>query len=450
MRERRAHQDGWRRGRWRLAVILQLALLAMSAGCASAPGASTSAMRAATVAVTPAPTITSVASGADTASGPALPTFSDWRVAYIGQDGALHLVSLDGKTNLTGVSLPSYGHAGVEEVFTAGAASNGAQLLYGDASGATYVNLHADSATTLPEARTDYDNALLAWSPDGKAALIGSVNQPADIVRLPSGAISLAPPDNRVGNGMLVSIPGATYGWLDASHLAVEDLEIEDPTIPTPSRVFTPQTVASLASQDIATGQLRPIATFRSPTLVSGFFSLTPDGTAALFYNADVQDAPFTSIVRRIDIATGHVTPLSAIASVLPASQILWQPHGHKALVVTGFDGYQPIRFYLIDLDQDRVTPLALNGFPLAWTPDGATLVVERGKSLPPPAGQGSLTNGDGEEGPIPGFNDVGVIGSGPYTLVADSFGASWNITRTVTLTSQAMRIPVLGVVRNP
>lgn len=450
MRGGHANQEGWRRSRALLAAILSLALLA---GCASGSGGArvnSTATRGPQIAIASAPTTISGPALTNYAvSGPALPTFSDWRVAYIGPDGDLHLVSLDGRTDLAGVSLPSYGQAGTD-LFTAGASPDGEQLLYGDASGATSVDLHTDRATILPGARTGYYNALLAWSPDGKAALIGSANQPADIVRFPSGAINLAPPDNRVGSGMLVSIPGATYGWLDAAHLAVEDLEIEDPTIPTPSRVFAPQTVASLASQDIATGQLRPIATLRSPTLVSGFFSLTPDGTAALFYNADVQDAPFTSIVRRIDLATGQITPLTAIASVLPASQILWQPHGHKALVVTGVDTYQPIRFYMIDLDQDRVTPITLNGFPLAWAPDGATLIIERGKWLPPPAGQGPYKNGDGEEGPVPGFKNVGAVGSGNYTLVAVSFDASWSISREVTLTTQAMRIPMLGIVRNP
>jgi hypothetical protein len=439
-----------RRG-WLLAAMLPLALLA---GCAGGSGSGAGARATPTypAPATPAPTITEAPALVNyTVSGPALPPFSDWRAAYIGQDGKLHLVSLDGKTDLVGVSLPSYGQAGTG-VFTAESAPDGERLLYGDASGSTYIDLLSDTATVMPAARTgwsDSRNALM-WSPDGQAVIINRPLQTNQIVRLPSGAITNEPPDNQVGNGMLMPTSGAMYGWLDANHLAVEDVAIEYPTPPTSSRVPTQGTVASLASQDIATGQIRPIVTLRSPTLGYGYFSLTPDASEALFYNMSQASLPITPDVQRIDIATGHMTRLYAIAKLLPPSQLLWRPHSHQAVVVTGVDAYQPIRFYLIDLDQDRVTPLNLDGFPLAWSPDGATLILETGKSLPPPFGQGSYTNGDGEEGPISGFNDAGIVGSGPYTLTAVSFGANWSVASSVTLTTQAMQIPVLGLVRNP
>src|SRR5262249_34945816 len=43
---------------------------------------------------------------------PPLPAFSDWRVAYIGEDTRLHIVSLDGKTDLAGPYVPSRDHLG--------------------------------------------------------------------------------------------------------------------------------------------------------------------------------------------------------------------------------------------------------------------------------------------------------------------------------------------------
>lgn len=438
---------------WLLAAMLPLALLA---GCASGSGSGAGARATPTypASVTPAPTITEAPAFVNyTVSGPALPPFSDWRVAYIEQDGKLHLVSLDGKTDLIGASLPSYGQAGTG-VFTAGAAPDGGRLLYGDASGVTYVDIHADTAMVLPKANTGYplETSTLMWSPDGQAVIIDRALLNDQIVRLPSAAITNEPPDNRVGNGMLMPTSGAMYGWLDANHLAVEDVAIEYPTLPTSSRVPTTLTVSSLASQDMTTGQLRPIVTLRSPTLGNGYFSLTPDASEALFYNYNVGagSLPITPDVQRINIATGHMTRLYAIAKLLPPSQLLWRPHSHQAVVVTGVDAYQPIRFYLIDLDQDRVTQLNLDGFPLAWSPDGATLILETGKSLPPPFGQGAYTNGDGEEGPILGFNDAGSVGSGPYTLTAVSFSANWSVASSVMLTTQAMQIPVLGLVRNP
>jgi hypothetical protein len=43
---------------------------------------------------------------------PPIPAFSDWRVAYIGKDARLHIVSLDGKTDLSGPYVPSRDHLG--------------------------------------------------------------------------------------------------------------------------------------------------------------------------------------------------------------------------------------------------------------------------------------------------------------------------------------------------
>ncbi len=441
---------GHRRRLFGVARLALAASLILLAGCAAAATSTAHAPDAKQPASTSESLSTRTPSIDPSQAGPALPAFSDWRVAYIGQDADLHIISLDGRTDLTGAQLPIYGPAGTG-VFTAGASPDGAHLAYGDSGGVTYLDLHADTATVLHAANTGYafEGSAMLWSPDGRALVIERRLQDNAIVQFPSGAVTQAPGDNLSGNGMALSVTPSVYGWLDTTHLAVDDLAIENPTPPTPSRVITPQTTASLGSLNITTGQVRPIVTLRSPTMVLGFFSLASDPSEALFYNADEQDLPFTLDVQRIDLATGHATPLPAIARITPFSQLLWQPHAHKALAVTG-GIYQPIHFYMIDIDQDRVTPLTLAGFPLAWSPDGATLILERGKQLPPPAGEGSNTNGDGEEGPIPGFNDVGSVGSGPYTLTADTFDANWNVTTSVTLTTRAMQIPVLGFVRNP
>jgi hypothetical protein len=49
--------------------------------------------------VTPTPTPT-----VDSAS--LMPAFHDWRAAYLGQDGHVHIVTLDGQTDLKGPVFP--------------------------------------------------------------------------------------------------------------------------------------------------------------------------------------------------------------------------------------------------------------------------------------------------------------------------------------------------------
>lgn len=84
----------------------------------------------------------------------------------------------------------------------------------------------------------------------------------------------------------------------------------------------------------------------------------------------------------------------------------------------------------------DTVTPLHLPGFPEAWSPNGETLVVATGDQF-------SNVNGIG-------FANVGVVGSGPYTLSALYMNTQGGLSAPVTLTTQAMDIPVLGFVHNP
>lgn len=423
---------------WLLAAMLPLALLA---GCASGSGGGAQATPTYPASVTPAPTITEAPAFVNyTASGPALPPFSDWRVAYIGPDGKLHLVSLDGKTTLTGVSLPIYGPASTG-IYTAGTAPDGAHLVYADGGGVKYLDMHTDTLSVIRVAHTDaapYEGLLL-WSPDGHAIATNSANTPwgTAIVQLPSGAVTAAPAPSAGGQPQT----SLAHGWLDATHLAVDDLAVEYPgPTPTPSWSPAPQTVACLASLDITTGQLRPIVTLRSSTMSSGSFVLTPDASEALFFNTQVQSQPFTPLVERIDLATGHATPLPTIASALSKSggftQLLWLPHTHLALALGGFAG-AGLRYHLIDIDDDGVLSFSLSGFPVAWSPVGRTLILARLNSY---AGQDPET----------GLNDVGIVGSGPYSLTAVIFSANWSVASSVTLTTQAMQIPVLGLVRNP
>ena len=357
----------------------------------------------------------------------------------MGQDQRLHIVSLNGQTDLTGVSLPIYGPANTG-IWSAGTSPDGDHLLYGDSLGLKYLDVHADKLTSITLAYKDAtdDDGILLWSPAGDSVVVSSIDRGSAIVQLPSGVITEAPANNRNANGQRIT--ATAYSWLDTTHLAVEDLAVDQPTPPTPSSFDTPQTIACLARLNIVNDHLQPIVTLRSPTMAGGFFSLTPDGTEALFSNADSQDLPFTPNVQRINLATGAATPLPHLESLLPAlggfSQLLWVPHTHLALAATGFAENGDVRYQLIDVDHDSATPVTLSGFPVAWSPGGQTLILATGDAT-------SNANAYG-------FADVGIVDSGPYTLTAVTFDANWNIVQTVTLTNHAMQIPTLGFVRNP
>ena len=43
----------------------------------------------------------------------AFPAFTDWRVAYLGKDSLLHIVTMDGKTDLAGPFLPDLAAQGL-------------------------------------------------------------------------------------------------------------------------------------------------------------------------------------------------------------------------------------------------------------------------------------------------------------------------------------------------
>ncbi|HEX8983242.1 MAG TPA: hypothetical protein VF792_10760, partial [Ktedonobacterales bacterium] len=80
---------------------------------------------------------------------------------------------------------------------------------------------------------------------------------------------------------------------------------------------------------------------------------------------------------------------------------------------------------------------IALPAFPVAWAPDGRTLILASGPK-----------SGDGETNP--GYNNVGWVGAGAFTLTAVTFDSTWRITSSVILTHNAAQIPTLGLARNP
>ncbi|HEX9056174.1 MAG TPA: hypothetical protein VF818_01460 [Ktedonobacterales bacterium] len=347
-----------------------------------------------------------------------LPAFSDWRVAYIGMDGRLHAVSLGGRNDNAGSALPFTGEPGLG-VFVPGTSPDGKHLAYFSNLQLTLVNIVSGGVRSSPISQSEDWNVY--WSPDQSYLALRGLGAVV-CVRVADASSFSVPQTSASTAKLLVREP---FGWLNATHVAVTYL---------PGNSASQTTFQSL---DVTTGALRPIATIPVNSDESAF-AVEPGGLFTLFWDRQYQSAPFTPVVDLINNATGQMTPLPNLTSILSGvggfTQVLWRPGYSQALVATGFPQNNDLKYYLIDVASDTATPFHLPAFPEAWSPDGGTLVVATG-------GQASDANGLG-------YQDIGVVGSGPYTLSAIVVNARGGLSAPVSLTTRAMDVPVLGFVR--
>ena len=96
---------------------------------------------------------------------PPLPVFSDWRVAYVGRGGRLRAITVDGKTDVSGIALPGLDTQPGLNIGRASASPNGRLIAYPSADGLTLGNLIAppgssDALVMLP--RECSQSALVA------------------------------------------------------------------------------------------------------------------------------------------------------------------------------------------------------------------------------------------------------------------------------------------------
>jgi hypothetical protein len=363
-----------------------------------------------------------------------LPAFSDPRVAYISPDSLLHVVSLDGRMNLAGTPIPLAGFAG-EGLWTAGTSPDGRQLAYYEPSQVTTI----DAASGMRRAATlrEVGDSSISWSSGQRYLALRGFGDVL-CVNVATRAAYYTPQDT-LALGKIPTLDGP-FGWIDATHVAIVQFPDRSST-PGTHGLATPApsagTWVTLSSLDVATNQVRPIVTLRGYGY-QGTFSVLPGGRWTLYYDGqDTQEpiTPFTPLAALIDNTTGAVTPLHHLTTLLPQnniSSLLWRPGTTQAIVVGDF-GAETSPYMLIDALHDTATPITPLGTPEAWSPDGSTLIVA------------SSSQGVNEDGA--GWNDVGAVGAGPFTLTAVRVGMNGSVSSGVTLTTSAMDIPLLGFV---
>lgn len=346
-----------------------------------------------------------------------LPRFSDWRAAYLGSDGQVHAVTLDGKTDVAGPALPNLGIDGLA-VSSEGFNPNGYLLAY-----QTAVLTIANVATATSSDFEKAGAAELAWSLDGSELAFGDGEGSLWVVRATGGSPVPVPgtpgPNQSVGVSELV-------GWIDSTHLAVTVLPANSPKGSDPEG-NTYDTTIELGSIDIATGSMRIIATIGSLGAGGGSFSLSPDGSTAMFDSRPFRTDPFTPVVEEISTNDGTVAPLSAIAHSTGANftTLAWQPGSNMLAVTTGFIVNNNAQVWELDPGHDIATPIKglSNQYVAGWAPDNGPLVV---CNAPHP---------------------YAAIGDGPHDISAVTIEPGGQVS-TVVLTHNAMTFPFLGFVR--
>ena len=255
------------------------------------------------------------------------------------------------------------------------------------------------------------DTGNMIWSPDGTQLAFGDNVGGLALFSLSTGKSAPLLGAQALGIRELV-------GWIDNAHLAVTLLTLSADHLTTQG--------VTVGSYDIATRQLRDIATVRSAAFGTPYVSLSPDGTKALVFNQPYRDRPYVPLVDEIDVASGAIMPLPHLAQVMGLSlgftSVAWRPGSRVIAASAGFDVNGDLRTWVLDLGADavlaEVTPA---GYAAGWAPDGSAFVFSSGWQ----AG----------------------IPSGPFSLAAVVVGSNGHVSATP-LTSDAMSFPFLGFAR--
>lgn len=308
---------------------------------------------------------------------------TDLRAAYLGKDGRLHLVTLDGKRDTAGPILPDA--TDISAAYLAWAdvtvSPDGRYVAYitgsdpNQGDGVAIVNIASGRILTVPLVCTD-----IYWSPDS-TRLITDADGTND-----SGSVSVVNALTGTSERVAATFNGApamifrALGWIDGSHVAV---------LQQTSRIG-----AGLSSLDIITGNTRAITPVPFPPDVF----LTPDGREAL-----IAPSVWNANASVVNLATGKVSALPQISGAFAgklinvdnrdlaqggnwATAMAWKPGAHTLAISLaawgpGSEGgpataYQQAGVWLLDVDSDTAQQITNNTYPLAWLPDGKSLLL--------------------------------------------------------------------------
>jgi len=382
------------RGRRRAAAALCL-MFPLLVGCAPSL---TSAAR-----TTPLPTTTASPSGL-------LPTFREWRVAYYGVDSRLHVVTLDGKTDVPGAVLPTLDSSGLATV--AGASPDGRHVAYDGRGGLTIVNLTATDPAKAVLQNPQAWGFDLTWSPDSSKVAYSTAGS-LGLAAVSTAAITPIP-------GWQNTIPSRIAGWLDNQRILVTQFSSSAP----PSFILT--------AVDVATGAARAIATIPLTPNTGASATLTPDRKQALVRNdpATGNNPDHPPLIELVNTTTGQVRPLPGIVKAVGflLYPVAWKAGTQLAAVMPeapegAFDHAGPNnQSWLLDFAHDTASKLTKGQFCLGWVPGADTLILS-------PSYRAD-------------FNDVQAHPLSAAQLVGATLGPP------VTLTTTATTVPFLGFVR--
>lgn len=339
------------------------------------------------------------------------PAFPDWRMAYLAHDGHLHAVSLDGKTDVIGPELPELYPANIE-FKSAGISSDGhylAYVCYGTALVKLQATVPGDQAIT-----GGGTPAPLFWSPDGTHLALTATRDGIDLLKTSDPKITAAQPIPHL-NGSQTPV---LLGWLDATHLLINDPDISSGT------AFGYPLLESL---DITTGTRRTIVKLVGRGLSEMAFVISPDGSQILAWNRPFQDEPYTPYLALISTANGYIHPLPHIRQTVEPyegiwfSTFAWQPGTNMLAASTGYDRDNDLHSWLIDLNNDSAEPFQASRYMEGWSPDGKTLIT--------------------------GSDESTIVGHGPHDLTAVTFPGNGAPVMTP-LTHDVWTFSYLGFVR--
>ncbi len=386
---------------WAALSIVGISLLS---GCATSAHS--------TLSVTP----TVTASIPSTAVAARLPAFSDWRLTYMAGDNSIHVVTLDGQTDITGPQAP-FAPSGQNVpigsgIVTSGIAPDGHTLAYATEQGLAILDLTGQHPITMQYGPYTAPNQM-AWSPDNRYLALGDGAGRFWLDKVSDGSITTIPGTPFPAQ----ELPGGTIlvGWLDTTHIAVERIASSASGAPW-----------NLYALNVTSGASQVLASFSEPQQQSVALVVNPTFSKILYYYISNQGVPLNPSVGIYDVANGSSTTLPAVAQLQdkPAHFIhsfVWQPGRQSLALSTGFIINGDLKNWLVDLQNDSITPLPNVGYPVGWSPDGKTLILSSD------------------------LNDI--THAGPFTLTALTFGANGQTTQTV-LTKQAYNFNFIGFVR--